>query len=153
MSDSALSKWCLINLGEVLWERLMPAHVAAHELLFLVSLRVFYFWSSAFLGQPLHRLTISFTLRLHVTFMLTLSCIDNILSSSRLWRKRHHSCDSEEDQQLAHQAKRSATTPSLFVSDLDSEVFAFTWREILESWCFGAGVLFCFLSYLIISIF
>ncbi|TWW81478.1 hypothetical protein D4764_01G0012930, partial [Takifugu flavidus] len=71
--------------------------------------------------QPLHRLTISFTLRLHGTFMLTLSCVDNILSSSRLYRKRHHSCDSEEDQQLARQAKRSPTTPSLLVSDLDSE--------------------------------
>ncbi|TNN04048.1 uncharacterized protein si:dkey-21c1.1 [Takifugu flavidus] len=41
-----------------------------------------------------------------------------MLTSSR---KRHHSCDSEEDQQLARQAKRSPTTPSLLVSDLDSE--------------------------------
>ncbi|XP_004562426.1 protein VCF1 [Maylandia zebra] len=36
-------------------------------------------------------------------------------------RKRHHSCDSEEDQQLRPQAKRSGGGPSLLVSDLDSE--------------------------------
>lgn len=40
-------------------------------------------------------------------------------------RKRHHSCDSEEDQRLTHQAKRAERTPSLLVSDLDSEVIAF----------------------------
>lgn len=39
-----------------------------------------------------------------------------------LYRKRHHSCDSEEDQQLRPQAKRSGGGPSLLVSDLDSEV-------------------------------
>ncbi|XP_013769259.1 protein FAM104A isoform X1 [Pundamilia nyererei] len=38
-----------------------------------------------------------------------------------LYRKRHHSCDSEEDQQLRPQAKRSGGGPSLLVSDLDSE--------------------------------
>ncbi|TKS90008.1 protein FAM104A [Larimichthys crocea] len=36
-------------------------------------------------------------------------------------RKRHRSCDSEEDQQLSSQAKRSGGGPSLLVSDLDSE--------------------------------
>lgn len=36
-------------------------------------------------------------------------------------RKRHRSCDSEEDQQLSPQAKRSGGGPSLLVSDLDSE--------------------------------
>ncbi|XP_072230032.1 protein VCF1 [Leuresthes tenuis] len=36
-------------------------------------------------------------------------------------RKRHHSCDSEEDQQLRPQAKRSGVGPCLLVSDLDSE--------------------------------
>ncbi|KAM9837357.1 uncharacterized protein ACBR49_018061 [Aulostomus maculatus] len=36
-------------------------------------------------------------------------------------RKRHHSCDSEEDQQLSPQAKRSGGGPCLLVSDLDSE--------------------------------
>ena len=39
-----------------------------------------------------------------------------------LHRKRHRSCDSEEDQQLSPQAKRSGGGPSLLVSDLDSEV-------------------------------
>ncbi|XP_070707781.1 protein VCF1 [Pempheris klunzingeri] len=36
-------------------------------------------------------------------------------------RKRHRSCDSEEDQQLSPQAKRSGGGSSLLVSDLDSE--------------------------------
>ncbi|XP_028991209.1 protein FAM104A [Betta splendens] len=36
-------------------------------------------------------------------------------------RKRHRSCDSEEDRQLSPQAKRSGGGPSLLVSDLDSE--------------------------------
>lgn len=36
-------------------------------------------------------------------------------------RKRHRSCDSEEDQQLSPQAKRSGSGPCLLVSDLDSE--------------------------------
>lgn len=36
-------------------------------------------------------------------------------------RKRHRSCDSEEDQQLSPQAKRSGGGPCLLVSDLDSE--------------------------------
>ncbi|KAM8889379.1 uncharacterized protein ACB058_009047 [Synchiropus picturatus] len=36
-------------------------------------------------------------------------------------RKRHHSCDSEEERQLSPQAKRSAVSPTLLVSDLDSE--------------------------------
>ncbi|XP_028286564.1 protein FAM104A [Parambassis ranga] len=36
-------------------------------------------------------------------------------------RKRHRSCDSEGDQQLRPQAKRSGGGPSLLVSDLDSE--------------------------------
>uniref|UniRef100_A0A672F9M4 Uncharacterized protein n=1 Tax=Salarias fasciatus TaxID=181472 RepID=A0A672F9M4_SALFA len=36
--------------------------------------------------------------------------------------KRHRSCDSEEDQQLTPQAKRSGGGPCLLVSDLDSEV-------------------------------
>ncbi|XP_020503813.1 protein VCF1 [Labrus bergylta] len=36
-------------------------------------------------------------------------------------RKRHRSCDSEEDQQLSPQAKKSGGGPSLLVSDLDSE--------------------------------
>lgn len=36
-------------------------------------------------------------------------------------RKRHRSCDSEEDQQLSPQAKRSSRGPSLLVSDVDSE--------------------------------
>ncbi|TDG98146.1 hypothetical protein EPR50_G00215770 [Perca flavescens] len=36
-------------------------------------------------------------------------------------RKRHRSCDSEEDQQLSPQAKRSGGGTSLLVSDLDSE--------------------------------
>ncbi|CAN9508624.1 unnamed protein product [Ophioblennius macclurei] len=37
-------------------------------------------------------------------------------------RKRHRSCDSEEDQQLTPQAKRSGGGgPCLLVSDLDSE--------------------------------
>ncbi|CAG5909120.1 protein VCF1 isoform 1-T1 [Menidia menidia] len=35
--------------------------------------------------------------------------------------KRHHRCDSEEDQQLRPQAKRSGPGPCLLVSDLDSE--------------------------------
>uniref|UniRef100_A0A3P9IG82 Uncharacterized protein n=1 Tax=Oryzias latipes TaxID=8090 RepID=A0A3P9IG82_ORYLA len=37
-------------------------------------------------------------------------------------RKRHRSCDSEDDQQLTPQAKRSGSGPSLLLSDLDSEV-------------------------------
>uniref|UniRef100_A0A8C6TR01 Uncharacterized protein n=1 Tax=Neogobius melanostomus TaxID=47308 RepID=A0A8C6TR01_9GOBI len=36
-------------------------------------------------------------------------------------RKRHRSCDSEEDQQLSPQAKRPGSGPCLLVSDLDSE--------------------------------
>uniref|UniRef100_A0A8C7ZCF7 F104A protein n=1 Tax=Oryzias sinensis TaxID=183150 RepID=A0A8C7ZCF7_9TELE len=36
-------------------------------------------------------------------------------------RKRHRSCDSEDDQQLTPQAKRSGSGPSLLLSDLDSE--------------------------------
>lgn len=36
-------------------------------------------------------------------------------------RKRHRSCDSEEDQQLSPQAKRTGSGPCLLVSDLDSE--------------------------------
>lgn len=36
-------------------------------------------------------------------------------------RKRHRSCDSEEDQQLSPQAKKSGGGLSLIVSDLDSE--------------------------------
>ncbi|KAM9424243.1 protein VCF1 [Pholidichthys leucotaenia] len=36
-------------------------------------------------------------------------------------RKRHHSCDSEEDRQLRPQAKRSGEGSCLLVSDLDSE--------------------------------
>ncbi|KAK9530599.1 hypothetical protein VZT92_012090 [Zoarces viviparus] len=36
-------------------------------------------------------------------------------------RKRHRGCDSEEDQQLSSQAKRSGGGPSLLLSDLDSE--------------------------------
>ncbi|KAM9772804.1 uncharacterized protein si:dkey-21c1.1 [Syngnathus typhle] len=36
-------------------------------------------------------------------------------------RKRHRSSDSEDNQQLSPQAKRSGRGPSLLVSDLDSE--------------------------------
>ncbi|XP_068161881.1 protein VCF1 [Antennarius striatus] len=36
-------------------------------------------------------------------------------------RKRYRSCDSDEDQQLIPQAKRSGGGPSLLVSDVDSE--------------------------------
>lgn len=36
-------------------------------------------------------------------------------------RKRHRSCDSEEDQQLSPQAKRTGSGPCLLVSDVDSE--------------------------------
>lgn len=36
-------------------------------------------------------------------------------------RKRHRSCDSEDDQQLSPQAKRSGHGPSLLLSDVDSE--------------------------------
>uniref|UniRef100_A0AAQ4R8U7 Uncharacterized protein n=1 Tax=Gasterosteus aculeatus aculeatus TaxID=481459 RepID=A0AAQ4R8U7_GASAC len=42
-------------------------------------------------------------------------------SISVLHRKRHRNCDSEEDQQLSSQAKRSGGGPSLLLSDLDSE--------------------------------
>lgn len=36
-------------------------------------------------------------------------------------RKRHRSCDSEEDQQLSHEAKKSRGGSSLLMPDLDSE--------------------------------
>lgn len=60
---------------------------------------------------------------------LTLTCTPHRsfqMSDSR--RKRHRSCDSEEDQQLSPQAKRlGGGGPSLLVSDLDSEVCATLW--------------------------
>uniref|UniRef100_A0A3Q1EKC6 Uncharacterized protein n=1 Tax=Acanthochromis polyacanthus TaxID=80966 RepID=A0A3Q1EKC6_9TELE len=39
--------------------------------------------------------------------------VSSIFAISDLHRKRHHSCDSEEDQQLRPQAKRSGGDPSL----------------------------------------
>lgn len=70
---------------------------------------------------PLHRCchTISFTY-MFTTHYNTLIFL-HFFSFFSL-RKRHRSCDSEEDQQLSPQAKRSGGGPSLLVSDLDSEV-------------------------------
>ncbi|XP_022042580.2 protein FAM104A isoform X1 [Acanthochromis polyacanthus] len=55
------------------------------------------------------------------SFMSHTLSVSSIFAISDLHRKRHHSCDSEEDQQLRPQAKRSGGDPSLLVSDLDSE--------------------------------
>uniref|UniRef100_A0A3B4WF06 Uncharacterized protein n=1 Tax=Seriola lalandi dorsalis TaxID=1841481 RepID=A0A3B4WF06_SERLL len=54
-------------------------------------------------------------------FLYRRLCLTIPPSISVLHRKRHRSCDSEEDQQLSPQAKRSGGGPSLLVSDLDSE--------------------------------
>lgn len=145
VSDRALSMWCLINLREVM----RAPHACSRSCS----------WAAIFGSSPCFLLLILCILRPtspppHHFFHAASSChiyVNSILYwqySVFLSRKRHHSCDSEEDQQLALQAKRSATTPSLLVSDLDSEVFTFTWSEILESWCFGARV---FLFFFVLS--
>uniref|UniRef100_A0A3Q0QW60 Uncharacterized protein n=1 Tax=Amphilophus citrinellus TaxID=61819 RepID=A0A3Q0QW60_AMPCI len=59
-----------------------------------------------------------------ISLPLPASFLSHNLSVPRIagfHRKRHLRCDSEEDQQLRPQAKRSGGGPSLLVSDLDSE--------------------------------
>lgn len=73
-----------------------------------------------------HSFTLMFSL---LSSPLTKLCVPSI---SDLHRKRHRSCDSEEDQQLSPQAKRSGGGPSLLVSDLDSEVRL--------TWCFRSSL-------------